>query len=64
MTWGIVDWTGRRILPGETFESFEEARGRISEIADAEADKEPTETRRENTYNGICEDLYAEEVTA
>lgn len=54
MTWVIETWMGRRVFPDETFDSFQEARDRISEYANAEAGDE-------DDYNGICEDLYAEE---
>jgi len=56
-TWIVEDWMGKRVWPGEAFESFDAARGRISEHADAVAADEAE-------YNGICEDLYAVQIPA
>lgn len=62
--WIIKDWMNNHCYIDKKFESFEETRDFISEIADLEAyEKYPdNETKREELYNGICEDLYAEEV--
>lgn len=57
----LEDWMGKRVLPLETFDTFDTARGRVSELANAEAERVGgTEDERESTYNGVCEDLYAE----
>lgn len=56
--WVIEDWMGRHLFTDKTFESFEDARGFISDYADGEAGGD------ENEYNGICDDLYAEERSA
>jgi hypothetical protein len=50
--WIIKTWMGRHVFTDRTFDSFEEARGFISEYADVVAENE-------DEYNGICEDLYA-----
>jgi hypothetical protein len=51
--WIIETWMGRHVFTDQTFETFEEARGFISDYAETEAGDD------EDTYNGICEDLYA-----
>lgn len=52
----IKDWMNNHCYTDKTFNSFEEARDFISEVASAEAGED------EDLYNGICEDLYAIEV--
>lgn len=63
MAWVIIDWAGNRVLPDETFDSFEDARERIGELATIEADNNfPADTPEwEELYQGLCEDLYAED---
>jgi len=60
MTWIIQDWTGRQIND-EEFDSFGDARERISELATIEADNNYKHGTQdwEDLYNGVCEDLYA-----
>ena len=65
MTWIIKDWMSNHCYPEMKFDSFEEARDFISEVASNEATKQATtktEEEFEEIYNGICEDLYAIEV--
>lgn len=61
--WIIEDWTGKRVSPHLTFDTFEDARERISLLAEAEAGGADSEERAEEIYNGMLEDLYAVEVT-
>lgn len=63
MKYIIIDWIGNHVVPEEDFNSFEEARSRISELAYIEADNnfKPNTEDWEELYQGICEDLYAEE---
>lgn len=65
--WIIKDWMNNHCYTDKTFNSFEEARDFISEVAQAEADKKIGYDRIgtddwEDLYNGICDDLYAIEV--
>lgn len=62
MSWVIEDWMSNRVLPDETFDSFEEARARIDELATVEADNNFKRDTPEwdELYQGLCEDLYAE----
>lgn len=62
--WIIEDWMSNHVYRDKTFNSFEDARDFISEVADEEAYKlhPEDEAKREEIYNGICEDLYAIEV--
>ena len=62
-TWIIEDWMSKRIGTDE-FDSFEEAREAISELATIEADNNFKRDSQEweDLYNGVCEDLYAMEV--
>lgn len=63
MSYIIIDWIGNRVDDGIEYDSFEDARARISELATIEADnnfKHGTQDW-EDLYDGICEDLYAEE---
>jgi hypothetical protein len=53
--WIIEDWMGKRVFTDKTFGSFEEARGFIMDYASQEAGDD------EEAYDGICDDLYAEE---
>lgn len=69
MKWVIKDWMNNHCFTDKTFNSFEEARDFISEIADHEAMTQTSglgikdgNKEYEEIYNGICEDLYAEEV--
>jgi hypothetical protein len=57
-TYVIEDWMGHRKFPDKTFDSFQEARGFISDWAE-EHKEGNTEAERERDYNGICEDFYA-----
>lgn len=57
-TYVIEDWMGKRKFLDKTFDSFQEARGFISDWAN-EHKEGSTEEERERDYNGICEDLYA-----
>lgn len=54
--WIIEDWMGIHVFNYKQFTSFEDARAFISEYADKT-------TKTEDEYNGVCEDLYAVEVT-
>lgn len=56
-TWIIQDWMGRHVFTDRVFRSFEEARDFISEYAEKESNG------NEDDYDGICEDLYAEELS-
>lgn len=63
----IEDWMSQHVYKDKTFDSFEDARGFISEVATQAADNEIGYHRMgnddwEDVYNGICEDLYAIEV--
>lgn len=62
MAWIIEDWTSNQVGT-EEYESFEEARGVISELATIEADNnfKHSTPEWEELYNGVCEDLYAVE---
>lgn len=61
--WIIEDWTSHQVTD-EEFDSFEEARERIYELATIEADNNfETDTPEwEELYQGLCEDLYATKV--
>lgn len=65
MSWHIEDWASSEVkFNGQRFDSFEEARDFISEVAEKEADRTIGYHRTgsdewEEVYNGICEDLYA-----
>lgn len=63
MKYVIIDWTGNAVVPDEEFDSFEEARARIDELATIEADNnfKPDTPEWEELYEAMCEDLYAEE---
>lgn len=63
MRYIIIDWIGNHVIPEEEFDSFEQARDRISELATIEADNnfKPDTPEWEELYQGVCEDLYAEE---
>lgn len=62
--WIIEDWMSNHVYRDKTFNSFEEARDFISEVADDEATRNGgmDEAKCEEIYNGVCEDLYAIEV--
>lgn len=66
--WIIEDWTGKHCYTDREFDSFDEARDFISEIANQVADEKfPDDIdgfEHEEEYNGICEDLYAIEIYA
>lgn len=64
--WIIEDWMSKHVYRDQRFDSFEAARDFISQVADDEAWRQfpDDEARREELYNGICEDLYAIEVAA
>jgi hypothetical protein len=51
--WIIEDWMGNHVFADKMFESFQEARGFISDYAETES------AGSEDDYNGICDDLYA-----
>lgn len=53
--WIIETWMGRRVFDDKSFDSFDEARGFITEHADQAA-------KNEEEFDGICADLYAVEV--
>lgn len=67
--WIIEDWMSNHVYRDKTFNSFEEARAFIDEVAQeyayAEAEKtgDYSEETIEELENGICDDLYAIEVT-
>ena len=64
--WIIQDWMSNHVYKDKTFDSFEDARDFISEVATKEAnkrfDEEKTPTAWNELYDGICDDLYAIEV--
>lgn len=63
--WIIEDWTGKHCYTEFTFNSFEEARGYIEEVANEEAyntTKDTDSQEYEEIVQGINEDLYAVEV--
>lgn len=53
--WIIQDWMSQRVFDDKSFDSFDEARGFITEHAN-----ETSTSERE--FDGICEDLYAIEM--
>lgn len=57
----IEDWMSKRLFPDKVFTSYYDARDFISEYADRLAyEKYPNdEAKREELYNGYCEDMYA-----
>ena len=63
--WVIEDWMSKRCYPDVSFNSFEDARDFISEVAHEqciEAGLVDGTDEYEELYNGINEDLYAIEV--
>lgn len=64
-TWIIQTWMGRHVFTDQSFETFDEARGFISERANEEVSAHrangwiTTDAEAERLYDGICEDLYA-----
>lgn len=69
--WHVVDWANNVMYGDKRFDSFEDARGYISEMAeryaprlarDASMPKYPV--TEEEAIEGYCEDMYAEEVDA
>ena len=61
MKYIIEDWMGQHVYGDKTFDTFEDARAFIDEIATQEATT--SLGFDESIYQGVCEDLYAEEVT-
>lgn len=58
----IEDWMGNHCYPDVEFDSFEDARDFISEVAHeqcVEAGLTDGTDEYEELYNGVCEDLYA-----
>ena len=60
LPWIVEDWTGRRIWPERRFDSFQSARYAITEHAHALI---ASGDASESDFDGICEDLYAVEVS-
>lgn len=61
--WIIEDWMSRHVYTEHEFDSFEEARDFISEVATEQCYElvgdNPDTPAWEQMYDGICEDLYA-----
>lgn len=64
MVWIIQDWMSNHCYKEEKFNSFGEARDFISEVADDQATRDGgmDQTKCDEIYNGVCDDLYAIEV--
>lgn len=64
MPYIIIDWAGNHIDDDIEYQTFEDARAVISELATIEADNnfKSGTPEWEDPYNGVCEDLYAEEL--
>jgi len=60
----IEDWAGNLCDDGNEFESFEEARARIDDLATIECNNnfKPDTKEWEELYQALQEDLYAIEV--
>lgn len=63
MSYIIIDWIGNIVNDPIEYATFEDARQAITELATIEADNnhKPDTPEWEELYQGICEDLYAEE---